>query len=148
MKLVLIPPFSMLWWATTGQDYQLLLPENFRNQDYAEWARASLGDPQSFTILDNGLAEDRQIEDMAFLALASYIKPDELIVPDIAQERRATINSALDFIDLLRSQEDEHPYHGRLAFVAQGRDIRDTFDCAKQCIDHPLLEPYVKTIMI
>jgi hypothetical protein len=149
MKLALIPPFSMLDLATP-QDYQLLLPRNFRDQIYAQWAvKDILQDPEQFTILDNGLAEDQQIDDIALLAMASYYKPSELVVPDVMRERGASIDWALKFIDMkVCLDPEDYPYDGRYAFVAQGRTYHEALECAKQYIDNPLLHNFANTIMI
>jgi hypothetical protein len=147
MKLALIPPFSMLDEATE-QKYQLLLPHNFRNHGYASWARDVLDDDEQFTILDNGLAEDKQTEDLALLAMASWYEPSELIVPDVLAECAASIRRAKSFVGMVQEAEEEHPYEGRLAFVAQGKDWQEAFRCAKEYINDGRLGPHVNTIMI
>jgi uncharacterized protein YkuJ len=147
MHLALIPPFSMLETATS-QKYQLLLPHNFRNHGYAMWARDILDDDEQFTILDNGLAEGKQMDDIALIAMAAWYEPSELIVPDVLGERRASVDWARRFILLVQEESDDHPYTGSFAFVAQGKDWIEAIECVKQYVDDPLLHPYVNTIMI
>jgi hypothetical protein len=147
MRLALIPPFNLLSEATP-QKYQLLLPHNFRNHGYARWARNVLDDDEQFTILDNGLAEDKQMDDMALLAMASWYEPSELIVPDVLAECAASVRWAKSFVDMVQEAGEEHPYEGRLAFVAQGKDWQEAFRCAKEYINHPLIGAHANTIMI
>jgi hypothetical protein len=88
------------------------------------------------------------MDDIALLAMASWYEPSELIVPDVLTEREASVHWAMSFIDMVQMVKEEHPFEGRLAFVAQGKDWHEAIECAKEYIDHPLLHDHVNTIMI
>jgi hypothetical protein len=146
VKLALIPPLTRLV-DTFDQHTHLLLPQLLNDKYYAEYAEEVTRDADEFTILDNGLAEKKQITNAALIVLASYYQPNELVVSDALGDKMLTLLRACSFVRELEKMKEEHPYQGRLAFVVQGQDIADALDCAKRLIDHPEL-PEAKTLMI
>jgi len=122
MKLALIPPLSMPYWF--GDDnYKLILPEHWNNQSHLE---ASMLNHRrgGFTILDNGVAEGKQVEWAMLERHARRYHVNEIVLPDVMGDAAGT-KAAVEEV----FEEAWHPVnHYGFMGVVQGKDSDEIID--------------------
>lgn len=100
----------------------------------AQYAKKGLYNPQFFNkdnqyvIMDNGLYESQQVSqslfDLVYLAEMSPIKIDEIIIPDVINDKEATQKLFIDNLDTIKKWSKKY----RFMFVAQGVNEDDLYD--------------------
>lgn len=121
MKLALIPPVSLLEY-TAETSCQLMLPQLVNNEQYAYTYRQHCEDPDQFVILDNGLAEDAQVNSADLINIAVDFSVDEVVIPDTMYDATRTQEQATDFAQRLRKIWPDEGWPFKLQFVAQGHN--------------------------
>ncbi len=115
MKTALIPPVPLLDKYGNGDLHLLLshLVDEFPAYREHYTKRREAGD---YLILDNSAHEHGRGNSMeALLKQASLLRAQEVVVPDVLFDRRATVSSAQNSISWLKTQ------HGRDCFERAGR---------------------------
>lgn len=123
MRLALIPPISMID-QTFSTDYQLMLPHLIHDPKYSDAFFKHSDNPDTFVILDNGVAEGEQFDFGHIMAVAYGYSVDEVVLPDVLQGARATQHQSKHMHDLYINS------HIPFMFVAQG----ETMDEVKESI--------------
>ena len=132
MRLALIPPISLL--GTTFQtDYQLMLPQLVRNDEYARNFRLHCHDPQTYVILDNGAAEGYRATALELLHIAEDFEVDEIVLPDVIGNAEATLERSRAFLDQLAGKKRKF----NTMFVCQGKDLFEFVDSADEAARWP-----------
>lgn len=111
-------------------DYQLVLPECFRNEDYTNTVYA-MRDPkrtQQYIILDNGAAEGEAWHPVALWHVAKEFKCDEIVIPDMLGEKNGTLDLLEDFVAQM-TMEQIHAFNWM--GVIQGQTWEEFLDCAE-----------------
>jgi len=124
MRLALIPPIDLLEY-TEQTDMQLMLPHLLYDQRYAYTYRQHCKDPEQFVILDNGLAEDAQIDTYQLVKIAVEFGVDEVVAPDVMGDTEGTCRGLDQILDQLCWATPLVPYKFGLQFVAQGQTMHD-----------------------
>jgi hypothetical protein len=128
MKLALIPPVSLLEY-TDETTCQLMLPQLVGNEQYDYVYKTHGKSAEQFIILDNGLAEDAQVSGGELLRIAEEFYVDEVILPDVMKDARASRESAQHFLsDYLWPswRLDNWPF--KLQYVAQGTTFHEVLN--------------------
>jgi len=121
MQLALIPPFSRLSDTKLTQ-YQLMLPECLRNQEYAATYYHHTNDDGTYLILDNGAAEGDLWEPEGILAVANEFQVDEIVIPDVIGNRIKTAEKCVEWYDKFFDSKFKH------MLVAQGQTVEECVD--------------------
>lgn len=143
MELALIPPLAYRQDSAMTR-MQLVLPRLYMDYKlYAEMYQAHAGNG-CFIILDNGAAENEQVTDYELSTVAQELMPDEVAIPDVLGDAKATINRAQNFIE---EYLEKYTMIGVApGFVAQGCDVLETLDTIWEAYDR--WNGIVKTIYI
>jgi hypothetical protein len=147
MKLALIPPFAYAA-QMLRTDYQLVLPECFRNEHYTRVVyNMRMNDPkvynafEQFIILDNGAAEGNAWHPQALMAIGREFRVSEIVIPDELGDLEITLDM-LEFFEDNTSEEDRSQF-GFMG-VVQGGNIAQIGRCAEAFAD----KDYVTTVGI
>ncbi len=129
MKIAFIPPHSLLHY-TERTNYQLYLPHLIKDINYFNTYLKYCSREEQFVILDNGAAEDETLTSLDLVALAMRMRPDEVVIPDVIGDMRATIAAAEAFwFDVIPAKEFT-PLPFSLMFVAQGQTFLEVMKSA------------------
>jgi hypothetical protein len=138
MKVALIAPRSLLTTIGHMTQYHMILPEHLDDAKYERHWNTVTG----YRILDNGIAEGRQVTPMRLYTWAYHFKADEVVVPD-------TMGRGGDTMEKVRAYEQEvfrmvPKWAERIKHmvVAQGVIMSDVF----RCIEYYLGLDWVNTI--
>jgi len=155
MLSALIPPVPDLDRFATGPGIHLLLSHLFDKDGYLDYyaRRSRAGD---YLILDNSAHENgigNKMEDL--LEQASYVGVNEVVVPDVLFDARATVEAARRTLRYLETKEGQSKYtraeRPRLMYVPQGtgrlqwtyclRSLLNLHDhyCIEQNLDEPVI---------
>jgi hypothetical protein len=83
-----------LLWTFGNQPYHMILPSECGDQRYFNFYRNALG----YKILDNGAAEGEQLSNDELLYYARAMSVDEVVIPDVMGDAKATTEKAFDFL--------------------------------------------------
>jgi hypothetical protein len=125
VKLALIPPFAYLD-DTSRTHYQLMLPHLVSHPEYEKTYRDLCADPNQFVILDNGVAEGKQIDFKEILDIADNFGVNEVVLPDVMGDAVATMNAASRAIYV---HGMHYPVH--YMYVLQGQTIEEVLLSAR-----------------
>lgn len=128
MRLALIPPIDMLEY-TDETDMQLMLPHLLSNDIYRYVYTKHCQDPKQYVILDNGAAEGERIETGDLIKLAHEYDVDEIVIPDVLNDAKATLVEYANFFDYAR--EDKSLEGLKTMYVLQGNDLGEFFEQAR-----------------
>jgi hypothetical protein len=93
VEVAIISPRSMVREFSTRSKWQLALAQHvLADKEYARffWERSEAGD---YVICDNGTAEGERVTNEQLLEAAQIIAADEVILPDVWRDARATIKA-------------------------------------------------------
>jgi hypothetical protein len=139
MRLATIPPFCLNKYMLLS-DYQLVLPECFRNEPYTETVYQMRKPGRSdFIILDNGAAEGNAWHPQALLAVGREFQVNEIVIPDMLGEKDATLDMLEAFIGDTTEEE-------RQAFKWMGVPQGATFNDFVECVEAFASLPFVSTV--
>ena len=145
MNAALIYPPSLLLKYGTTTKYHMALPNLCHQKRYSDFyrTRSRKGD---WIILDNGAAEDIAFGPKHLLTLASHIKANELVVPDVLFDIESTLAQALSFSRFAQpNRDDGKPL--RYMLVLQGSNMSEFTKCLYSYLEMPGLA-YATTIAI
>jgi hypothetical protein len=136
MKIAYIAPISELEY-TNRSDLHLVLPHLFSEPFGARYRqhyrrRRSQGD---YLILDNGADEfgSATIRLPALLGHARRMRAQEVVLPDVQQDGRATVNAVQEACEWLLTEAGRSAYRSaerpRLMIVPQGKSYDEWVDC-------------------
>jgi hypothetical protein len=129
MKVALIPPKGYFGVARDKSKYHLMLAQ-IKDPDY--YRLYAYLDNSHYIILDNGAAEGGSIGDDELLHAATMIGVDEIVVPDVIGDFKATIARGDEFILKFK---DSSKASTNLMMVAQGQTQAEV----KHCVDYYLV---------
>lgn len=129
MRLALIPPISMID-QTFATDYQLMLPHLIHDAKYSDAFFKHSDNPGTFVILDNGVAEGELIDFGHIMAVAKGYSVDEVVLPDVLLNARATQSHSHHMHDLYLNAGID------FMFVAQGETEEEVKDSVMYAADH------------
>jgi hypothetical protein len=133
MRLALIPPFCMAGYMTQT-DYQLVLPECFRDEGYTRTVYSLDRKEACWITLDNGAAEGKAWHPQALMAIGREFKVSEVVIPDELGDMEITL-------DMLEWFEDETTLEDRQEFdymgVLQGANMSQLMQCAEVFLEKP-----------
>lgn len=135
MRLALIPPIEHVN-SIAHTDYQLLLPQLITDPKYYRAYLRARRDG-AFMILDNGIAEGIETNQVELHTRARQLMVNEIVVPDTLGDLEATINQAKQFEACARA---EFRYMG----VVQGQTLSECYDCIRIFSELP----YIRTLGI
>jgi hypothetical protein len=135
MKLALIPPISLLEY-TDETACQLMLPQLIDDVQYEHVYKTHCDDPNQYVILDNGLAENQQVDGGALLRIADLYGVDEVVIPDVYKDCDETIISA----KLFGAHQTPSARTFNFQFVAQGKTTGEFFRCANWAADQEWID--------
>lgn len=82
-----------------------------------------------FVLMDNGAAEDSQLQVGDLLMMYDLIRPTEIVVPDTLCDANDTLRKMDDFI----SKHGDLPY--RFMGVPQGNNLSEWLECARSMVE-------------
>lgn len=135
IKLALIPPIEHVN-SIRNTDYQLLLPQLFTEPKYTRAYLRARRDGD-FMILDNGIAEGIETNQVELHTRARQLMVNEIVVPDTLGDLAATVQQAKQFEPCARA---EFRYMG----VVQGQSLNECYTCIRAFSDMP----YIRTLGI
>ena len=137
MKIVNIYPLGNLSMHYT-QDMHMFLTHLAEDHPfYADFAR----DVKGYKILDNSLIEMGGAVDLKrVLAVAEYIKADEIILPDVFQDGPATIEAVNKAIAELQEIYPHSSCPFKLQAVAHGKDVQEWYECYHELLNNPYID--------
>lgn len=107
-------------------------------EEYTKFFKSAGADENSYVIMDNGLIEGdpRPIEEL--LAKANAINADELILPDVFRDSKATLRAVDSAATYLQNHTADM---GSLGFMAvpQGNTLEAWLSCATLLMDYPMI---------
>lgn len=129
-------------------DFSLVLPQMLiTDRRYAEYFITR--NPSHYTILDNGAAEKVSISLEALIACAQIIGADEVAMPDVLGDCRATITQTEAAIRTIQDYFDGAPPF-KIGIVAQGTCFDEAMTCATTLVDaHPSISViYIPRLLV
>ena len=132
MQLAVISPPSLLEFSA-GTTYHLVLPHLLRTARYSRFYHEAPG----YKILDNGVAEDVNVDDDDLIALMATNNFDELVVPDAMGDCELTIWKMNNFERLAKA----NPWYSYMG-VCHGTTMPEVM----KCIQAMYYSPYITTI--
>lgn len=130
-KVAEIVPLSCLP-LTVDNQYHMCLAHLVQQSDAYTAFYRKMSDMGKFVLMDNGAAEDAQLDFDQLIAMYRKINPTEIVLPDVLRDRKATIEKSSAFIKELNNRGELPKY--TFMFVPQGR----TFDEWRLCMDYML----------
>lgn len=85
----------------------------------------SMSDKGKYVLMDNGAAEDAQLQVDDLLAMYELVRPSEIVVPDTLLDSSSTLRKMDKFV----SEYDSLPY--KFMGVPQGNNLEEWSECAK-----------------
>lgn len=142
-ELALIPPLSMVddFVGLSGREYFMYLPELMTRPNYDRFIWRT-GSKLCFNILDNGAFEGETLGPDELMDLAQAVQADEVVVPDVLGDGKATIEAIRNFERQTRSRRKslrEQRYMG----VVQGATVRE---CVRCIISINNQFPFIRTL--
>lgn len=127
-RVALIPPYSLLP-STYHRSLHMLLPACV--EAYASLHYAAV--PGTHIILDNGLFEDgKPLSAGKLLQLGALLKADEVVLPDVRNDRILTCEAVAHFLKAYRAQED---FRCTFMAVVQGENYLDRCTTVRMLAD-------------
>jgi hypothetical protein len=99
MQVALIPPTNYLTY-TTNRPLQMILPARLKSMHYRHRYNPEWRLSDEFVILDNGMFEDDTMSNENLIELADKWQVDELVMPDVRGDMRATIDASTKFLNM------------------------------------------------
>lgn len=106
------------------------------------WKYFLARDTSKYTILDNsafelGVALDAKL----LMKIANELKVDEVVVPDVFENKRKTLDKLEDFFV-------EFPANGKLKYmlVPQGKDLKEMMECLEFMLEFDKVDNHKKVI--
>lgn len=127
-KVAHIVPVSCLSAIASNHYHMCLAHLVAQNDEYAQFYRY-MSDNGKFVLMDNGAAENSQLEVGELLGLYERIRPTEIVVPDTLCDSKSTLEKAEQFI----SQHSDLPY--RFMAVPQGKTYEEWCACATTMLE-------------
>ena len=127
-KVAHIVPVSCLSTIASNHYHMCLAHLVAQNDEYAQFYR-DMSDSGKFVLMDNGAAENSQLEVGELLGLYERIRPTEIVVPDTLCDSKSTLEKADQFI----SQHGDLPY--RFMAVPQGKTYEEWCACATTMLE-------------
>jgi hypothetical protein len=121
MKLALIPPKSLITAYIGGRDYHMMVPVALEDPEIRRLYRRERG----FKILDNGMYEGVMWPNKDLIELALEVKPDEIIMPDTADNFPSTYAAQVEFMQTFFEMWPKEGYSPLLMAVIQGETYHD-----------------------
>ena len=121
-------------------DYHLALAHLVLEEGYEEYTAfyEKVGyDPSKFLILDNGVIEGKPQPIQKILEKAAHVHADEIVLPDVFQNRYATLANAYEAIEVFYSLGYMWS-DVRLMVVPQGKDFDEWLSCAREMLKWPI----------
>ena len=131
MKLALIPPLELVPQHIQGRDYHMLLPVALEDTGVRRLYR----DTPGHKILDNGMYEGVMWPDELLIELALEVRPDEIIMPDIAGDFPSTYARQMEFIQMYCKLWPKEGYSPELMAAIQGETHHDRLQHATRLLD-------------
>jgi hypothetical protein len=131
MKVALIPPIQNLDLSQRGDLHMVLAHLVFEDASYAEF----YANESKYKVLDNGAFEGASQSIQRIIKAAKMVKADEIILPDILFQGRATVQATKRAIDWLRDRGMLGKY--KLHAVPQGSDREEYWSCFKELYGIP-----------
>lgn len=128
MKLAIIPP--RCWPYKYQTNYRLILPCNWQDQQHYESTMLNHR-RGGFTILDNGVAEGEDRTFRSILDIARRYHVNEVVLPDVMRDAKATMNAVEDAFDSLGAHESFG-----LVGVVQGTTMNECYDMVNYYLAH------------
>lgn len=139
MKFCVIPPLANLQLMNQGQMIFALAQLYLRHEEYSDFINKKREEGW-FIIFDNGTGDHDLIEDDILLELVDVLRPNEVVVPDILFDMKATIDHCKSFVDKM----DERGLLGKvdIFFCPQGNTQEEWLQSYQFALDND----YIKTI--
>lgn len=139
MRSALIPPVPDLHRYATGPGIHLLLSHLFTKRGYLEYY-AERSDAGDYLILDNSAHEHGIGNSMErLLKEARKVQADEVVVPDVLFDAKATVESARRSLRWLETRKGERAYQRagcpRLMYVPQGENRPEWSWCLRTMLN-------------
>lgn len=126
-KVAQIVPVSCLNDIKFNHYHMCLAHLAVQNGEYAGFYR-TMSELGKFVLMDNGAAENAQLDTGTLLEAYKLVKPTEIVIPDTLCDKDSTLEKADAFI----SQHGDLPY--RFMAVPQGKDISEWCKCASELL--------------
>ena len=135
MLMALIPPVKNLELTKQGNMYMILTHLVHSSAEYREFYR---NQTDKFKILDNGAFEDALNDIESICNAAAMVSADEIILPDIILDGKATIEETKKALQWLAERNLHKKY--KLMTVPQGRSEDEWWECFFFMNDHPMID--------
>ena len=131
-KLAHIVPRDLLY-VTVGNQYHMSLAHLIKSDaDYRNFYRRMVASGR-YVIMDNGAAENAQLDIKDLYECWRAVRPTELVLPDTLYDKDSTLEKARSAIEYFR----EMGVYSKFMAVPQGKTFEEWKECAKELIQIP-----------
>lgn len=128
-KIAEIVPVSHLEDIAKNHYHMCLAHVVKQSKEYAEFYKR-MSQEGKYVLMDNGAAENSQLQPEELLSMYDIIKPTEIVIPDTLCNSQATIAKCVEFCE----RYADLPY--KFMAVPQGRNLDEWSECALQMIQN------------
>lgn len=129
-KLAHIVPVSHLVQTENNQYHMCLAHLVLENNQYAEFYRRMVAEGK-YVLMDNGAAENAQLDLAGMVRAIDYVKPHEIILSDVLSDGDSTYKTSLEALQYYRARG----ITTRFMVVPQGKTLVDWKKSATQLMD-------------
>jgi len=119
---------------TKYNDIDFILPINCENKEYKDFFKNS----KKYKILDNGLAEDNQMNFRKLVTLAEELDVNEIVVPDDFESGRKSLKKTTTFI--MEYGDRLHNQNIKLMGVVHGKNLIDYLGLLKKLYNNVFID--------
>lgn len=125
VEVAVISPIAHMRSMGAGRRFHLLLAHLARNRNYVQ----AVHDMKGYKILDNSLMENghKAMEMRAVISAAHVLQPDEIVLPDVFCDGRATLDLAAESLAYCTRVGARRRY--MVAAVAHGKTAQEWLVC-------------------
>lgn len=130
MRIAQIVPKSSLELTANNQYHMCLAHLVLEDSEYATFYRRMSAENR-FVIMDNGVAENNQLQLEALIESYRIVRPTEIVLPDTICNSLNTIEKSIYAYDYLKKNGILNELNTQIMVVPQGHSVQEWFECAK-----------------
>jgi hypothetical protein len=141
MKFYAIPPNKHLDMMDNGDSYFCLAHHFLNDESYRNYfTRLRKERPEAFITLDNGAAEESLVTESDLLDAVAFLKPNEVVAPDVLFNVRDTLKNFRSFVG--KMEEYGFIKHTSIFACPQGSTKDEWIECYYDMV----VDPKVKCV--
>lgn len=140
-------------WATKfqkGEYHMVIAPWGLQVPGLAQYYAASVRPPSTIVMIDNGSWEGMPSTPQELMRLATAIRADEIILPDVLGHAKETLEASWECLRLLYEVplESSHLYPKGVMFVPQGNSKAQWLKCRDAWLEVWTKSPYPRDLYL